>query len=45
MALRLSKALGRNPESWLNMLGNYDLSLANKQIKLSKVLSLDLSVA
>ena len=45
MALRLSKALGRSPESWLNMQGNYDLSLANKQIKLSKVLSLDLSVA
>ena len=45
MALRLSKALGRSPESWLNMQGNYDLSQANKQIKLSKVLSLDLSAA
>ncbi|MBT5680601.1 MAG: addiction module antidote protein, HigA family, partial [Gammaproteobacteria bacterium] len=30
MALRLSKALGRSPESWLNMQGNYDLSRAIK---------------
>jgi addiction module HigA family antidote len=45
MALRLSKALGRSPESWLTMQDNYDLSLAKKQIKLTNVLSLDLSAA
>ena len=28
MALRLSKALGRSPESWLAMQDNYDLSRA-----------------
>lgn len=28
MALRLSKALGRSPESWLAMQGAYDLWLA-----------------
>ena len=38
MALRLSKALGRSPESWLTMQDNYDLSLAKKQIKLTNVL-------
>jgi len=43
MALRLSKALGRSPESWLTMQGNYDLSLAKKKIKLTKVFPLDLS--
>jgi addiction module HigA family antidote len=45
MALRLSKALGRSPESWLTMQDNYDLSLAKKQIKLTNVLPLDLSAA
>jgi addiction module HigA family antidote len=45
MALRLSKASGRSPESWLTMQGNYDLSLAKKQIKLTKVLPLDLNAA
>ena len=37
MALRLSKALGRSPESWLAMQDAYDLSLAKKTVKLSKV--------
>jgi addiction module HigA family antidote len=45
MALRLSKALGRSPESWLTMQDNYDLSLAKKQIKLTNVLPLDLGAA
>lgn len=45
MALRLSKALGRSPESWLAMQDNYDLWLAKKQIKLMRVHPLDLSAA
>jgi addiction module HigA family antidote len=32
MALRLSKALGRSPESWLIMQDNYDLWHASKQL-------------
>jgi len=45
MALRLSKALGRSPESWLTMQDNYDLSIAKKQLKLTNVFRLDLSAA
>ena len=37
MALRLSKALGRSPESWLAMLDGYDLWVAKKSVKLSWV--------
>ena len=37
MALRLSKALGRSPESWLAMQDNYDLWQAKKSANLSKV--------
>ncbi|MDH3513028.1 MAG: addiction module antidote protein, HigA family, partial [Gammaproteobacteria bacterium] len=37
MALRLSKALGRTPESWLAMQDNYDLWQAKKSANLSKV--------
>ena len=37
MALRLSKALGRSPESWLAMQDNYDLFQARKSANLSKV--------
>ncbi len=37
MALRLSKALGRSPESWLAMQGNYDLWQARKSANLSQV--------
>ena len=37
MALHLSKALGRSPESWLAMQDNYDLCQARKQVKLGKV--------
>jgi plasmid maintenance system antidote protein VapI len=37
MALRLSKALGRSPESWLAMQGNYDLWQARQQVDLRAV--------
>jgi addiction module HigA family antidote len=37
MALRLSVALGRSPESWLVMQHNYDLWQARKRVNLSKV--------
>ncbi len=37
MALRLSKGLGRSPESWLAMQHNYDLYLARKVADLSGV--------
>ncbi|MDH5641841.1 MAG: HigA family addiction module antitoxin [Nitrospira sp.] len=37
MALRLSKALGRSPESWLSMQSNYDLWQAKQRVKLGKI--------
>ena len=37
MALRLSKALGRSPESWLAMQHNYDLWNARRTTDLSAV--------
>ena len=37
MALRLSKALGRSPESWLSMQDSYDLWHARKQVDLRSV--------
>ncbi len=37
MALRLSKALGRSPETWLVMQGNYDLWHAKKNVNLRNV--------
>jgi len=37
MALRLSKALGRTPESWLAMQYNYDLWHAKLRVKLGNV--------
>ena len=37
MALRLSKALGRTPESWLAMQDNYDLWQARQSANLSGV--------
>ena len=37
MALRLSKAIGRSPESWLAMQDNYDLWQAKKSANLSNV--------
>ena len=37
MALRLSKALGRTPESWLAMQDAYDLWQAKRHIRLDRV--------
>lgn len=37
MALRLSKTLGRTPESWLTMQNNYNLWHARKKINLTEV--------
>ncbi len=37
MALRLSKAIGRSPESWLAMQDAYDLWVAKKQVNLKRV--------
>ena len=37
MALRLAKALGRSPESWLTMQDNYDLWQAKQTLDLKKV--------
>ena len=45
MALRLSKALGRSPESWLAMQDAYDLWNARKSIKLSRVRKVKLDAA
>ena len=45
MALRLSKALGRSPESWLSMQDKYDLWQAKKNIKLGKVQRVNLDAA
>ena len=36
VALKLSKVLGRSPESWLLMQDNYNLWLARQQIDLSQ---------
>jgi addiction module HigA family antidote len=45
MALRLSKALGRTPESWLAMQDQYDLWLARKHVDLKRVRKLKLTAA
>ena len=45
MALRLSKALGRSPESWLSMQDSYDLWKAKKAIKLGRVQKIQLDAA
>ena len=37
MALRLSKALGRSPESWLAMQFNHDLWHAKQRVNLASV--------
>jgi len=37
MALRLSKTLGRSPESWLIMQNNYNLWHAKKRLNLKRV--------
>lgn len=45
MALRLSKCLGRTPESWLTMQDNYNLWHAKKEIDLSRIEPLDATPA
>lgn len=45
MALRLSKALGRSPESWLAMQDAFDLWRAKKHIKLGNVKKIDIAAA
>jgi len=45
MALRLSVALGRTPESWLAMQHNYDLWEARKRVDLRRVRRLDVDAA
>jgi addiction module antidote protein, HigA family len=45
MALRLSKALGRSPESWLAMQDVYDLWIAAKNVKLDNVQKIELDAA
>jgi plasmid maintenance system antidote protein VapI len=45
MALRLSKCLGRSPESWLAMQHSYDLWRARKTVDLSEVQSMKLTAA
>jgi addiction module HigA family antidote len=45
MALRLSKALGRSPESWLAMQYNHDLWLAKRRVDLGNVGKVRLTAA
>ena len=45
MALRLSKALGRSPESWLVMQNQFDLCQARKSVDLDAVERIELRVA
>ncbi|MEN8131914.1 MAG: HigA family addiction module antitoxin [Pseudomonadota bacterium] len=45
MALRLSKALGRSPESWLAMQDNHDLWQARQTVNLDAVESIDFRAA
>ncbi|GLR63235.1 HigA family addiction module antitoxin [Marinospirillum insulare] len=37
MALRLSKVLGRSPQSWLAMQDNYEIWQASKRLNLSQL--------
>ncbi len=45
MALRLSKAIGRSPESWLAMQDAYDLWIARQHVNLKRVGKLKLIAA
>lgn len=45
MALRLSKALGRSPESWLAMQDAHDLWIARQHTDLARVSELELAMA
>ena len=45
MALRLAKAVGRSPESWLAMQDAHDLWIARRQVDLKRVSRLKLAAA
>jgi addiction module HigA family antidote len=45
MALRLSKSLGRSPESWLAMQDNYDLWHARQSVNLDAVEKIEFRAA
>lgn len=45
MALRLSKAIGRTPESWLAMQDIHDLWVARQRVDLKRVSKLRLAAA
>jgi len=45
MALRLSKAIGRSPESWLAMQDTHDLWVARQHVNLQRVGKLKLAAA
>ncbi|NYT38832.1 addiction module antidote protein, HigA family [Allopusillimonas soli] len=45
MALRLSKALGRSPESWLAMQDAHDLWFARQHVDLKRVDALQFAIA
>ena len=45
MALRLSKAIGRSPESWLLMQDAHDLWVARQNVDLNRVSKLKLAAA
>lgn len=45
MALRLSKCLGRSPESWLAMQYSHDLCQAKRRVDLSRVAKARLTAA
>jgi addiction module HigA family antidote len=45
LALRLSKAIGRSPESWLLMQDAYDLWVARQNVDLKRVSKLKLAAA
>lgn len=45
MALRLSKSLGRSPESWLAMQDAHDLWVARRRVDLKSVARLKVAVA
>lgn len=43
MALRLSKALGRTPESWLSLQDAHDLWIARQNVDMNRVVPLEFS--
>jgi plasmid maintenance system antidote protein VapI len=45
MALRLSKAIGRSPESWLAMQDAHDLWRARQRVDLHRVGKLEIAAA